>query len=88
MLLKTSSKFQKRKHFTAHVQKTIVLGGLIQSVNKMDLMSALQFLRLKDIPPGEFSFMYSYCHLICVGKSLKPTRTMSGHVRFLLAVAN
>lgn len=75
MLLKTSFTFQKRKHFTAHVQKAIVLGGLIQSVNKMDLMSALQFLRLKDIPPGEFSFIYSYYYLICVEQILnRPER--------------
>lgn len=43
----------KRKYFSAHVQKDPVLGALVQSVNKMDLISALKFLKLEDISQGD-----------------------------------
>lgn len=33
--------------------KSIVSGGLIENINKMDLMSALQFLKLNEVPEGK-----------------------------------
>lgn len=38
---------------SAHVYKSIVSGGLIENINKMDLMSALQFLKLNEVPEGK-----------------------------------
>lgn len=33
------------------------LGALVQSVNKMDLISALKFLKLQDISQGDSPFI-------------------------------
>lgn len=46
---------------TAHAPDVASLGGLIQSVSKMDLISALQFLKLKEISQGEIlHVMHNY----------------------------
>lgn len=41
-----------KKGACLRMRKSGLFGGLIQTVNKMDLISALQFLKLKDISQG------------------------------------
>lgn len=38
-----------------------LFGGLIQRVNKMDLISALQFLKLKEVSQGEILRVMQNC---------------------------
>lgn len=49
----TANKSEEETQLSTHAPEAGSLGGLIQSVNKMDLISALQFLKLKEISQGE-----------------------------------
>lgn len=66
-----------------------VLGALVQSVNKMDLISALKFLKLEDISQGDSPFIFPIYHLTGIennNDNLEPTWAMSRSV--LLVFAN
>lgn len=68
---------------------TAVLGALVQSVNKMDLISALKFLKLEDISQGDSPFIFPFYHLTGIesnNDNLEPTLAMSQSV--LLVFAN
>ena len=48
---------EEEEIFTAHVRKPVGSGGLIQNINKMDLISALQFLKLNELPKGKLCML-------------------------------
>lgn len=52
-LWKIADKAEEELCLYTHAPEAGSLGGLIQSVNEMDLISALQFLKLKEISQGE-----------------------------------
>lgn len=44
--------------------KSIVSGGLIENINKMDLMSALQFLKLNEVPEGKTVYFVYFVYVV------------------------
>lgn len=48
-----ADKAEEEIWISTHASAAGSLGGLIQSVNKMDFISALQFLKLKEVSHGE-----------------------------------
>ena len=49
--LPTANKTQKK-------EKKSICGGLIQSISKMELISALKFLKLHQVPEGKSTFIF------------------------------
>lgn len=58
-----TNKTEEEIWLPTHAPEAGSLGGLVQSVNKMDLISALQFLNLKEVSHGEILHVTTFFYV-------------------------